>query len=111
MDDWIDPQTEDYRPEVLALGESYGRYQAEVTAIKARVREEFKEAIAQRTAELTRHAEQEFAGQIRDAVEAGMPQSWIRKAVLRTSDWGRWTKWRDLAGLKPERKFWYHEED
>lgn len=103
---WINPETEDFYPEVTALGEEYGRYQNAVKDVRSQVRAEYANAIRDEISKRTQILESEFAGKIRGAVENGMPGSWIRTAILRTGDWNVWKRWRELAGLDYERKGW-----
>lgn len=111
MDAWINPETGDYYPEVEELGCAYGRFQLIKDAARSQARKEARAGIEARTVELLGDAEKVFAQKIKDAVDSGMPQSWVRGAILRTSDWTRWKYWRNLAGLKPERRGWAQEED
>lgn len=67
--------------------------------IKARHRLEQRREIE----EATREAEYEFAAALAREVSLGLPGNIIREEVLRTQDWSRWKKWRELANLEPER--------
>lgn len=67
--------------------------------IKARHRLEQRREIE----EATREAEYEFAAALAREVGLGLPGNVIREEVLRTQDWSRWKKWRELANLEPER--------
>lgn len=67
--------------------------------IKARHRVEQRREIE----EATRELEHEFATALALENANGLPGDIIRSDVLHTQDWTRWKKWRDLAGIEPER--------
>src|SRR5690606_12185951 len=93
----------DYTYEVEALRRARARMKEEKAVVSARVKAHYQAEIQNAIDRETRKAEEQFSEAIREAVEAGVPQSIIRKDVLRTNDWDRWVYWRDLAGVEPER--------
>lgn len=93
----------EYTAAVIRLENAYesmklakGRVASE---IKARHRVEQRREIE----EATRELEHEFATALALENANGLPGDIIRSDVLHTQDWTRWKKWRDLAGIEPER--------
>ena len=71
--------------------------------IRSETEREAKRVAALKAADRIEQVEVEFAGKLADAHAAGVPQAVLRSQVLRTNDWGTWTKWRDMAGIQRER--------
>lgn len=93
----------EYTAAVIRLENAYesmklakGRVASE---IKARHRVEQRREIE----EASRELEHEFATALALENANGLPGDIIRSDVLHTQDWTRWKKWRDLAGIEPER--------
>lgn len=93
----------DYTVVVTELQMARSAYRKVKKDVAADVRSEFEVAILKEIGTRTKAAEAEFATRIQAAVASGVPQSIIRKEVLRTNDWDTWVHWRDLAGVDPER--------
>lgn len=77
--------------------------QTEKKLIEIEVKQRYAQKINEEIRERTETAERIFANKLRDANNSGVPQSIIRKEVLRTNTWERWTYWRDLAQIEPDR--------
>jgi hypothetical protein len=93
----------DYTAAVIRLESAYETMQLArkrvADEIKARHRIEQRKEIDA----AIRDVEIEFANLIAREAENGLPGNVIREEVLHTQDWGRWKKWRDLAGMEPDR--------
>lgn len=95
--------TQDFTTQIVALQRAKVDMQAEKATNKITVKARYAERIRQEVQDANEAAELRFARMLADAVEAGIPQAVIRRDVLRTNAWDRWTYWRDLAGIQPER--------
>lgn len=93
----------DYTNQILALQRARIDMQTEKKIVEVEVKQKYAEQIQHEIQERVATAERIFAGKLKDATDAGIPQSLIRKEVLRTNVWERWTYWRDLAQIEPER--------
>lgn len=93
----------DYTTLVIEAQDARSRMQEAKKRIKAEVRRKYEAAIARDVAEGTLEAEVEFARTLARVHAAGVSQAILRREVLRTNVWGEWTRWRDLAGIEPER--------
>lgn len=93
----------EYTAAVIRLENAY----ESMKLAKARVANEIKSRhrVEQRREieEATRELEHEFATALALENANGLPGDVIRSDVLHTQDWTRWKKWRDLAGIEPER--------
>lgn len=88
---------------IIEAQEARSRMQEAKKRIKAEVRRKYEAQIKRETAEATQDAEIEFARTLARVNAVGVPQSILRREVLRTNVWDIWTYWRDLAGMEPER--------
>lgn len=70
---------------------------------KAEVRRKYEARITQEVADLDAEAEYTFARTLARINASGLSQALIRREILRTNVWDRWTYWRDLAEIAPER--------
>jgi len=70
---------------------------------KADVKRKYEAMMRTEIATRDEDAEYEFARILKEVHDAGVPQSTLRREVLRTNVWGEWTKWRDLAEIPPQR--------
>lgn len=93
----------DYTAAVIRLENAYSSMQIARKRVADEVRAEFQRAIRDEITRRQHDIEHEFARELRLESERGLPGSVIRAEVLRTQDWGRWKKWRDLADIEPER--------
>lgn len=96
--------TYDYTSQIYALQNARGDMQAAKARNRAEITARYKAKIDLEIKQADRSAELEFARLLREANESGVPQSLLRSEVLRTNVWSRWTYWRDLAEIEPERK-------
>lgn len=88
---------------VMEAQDARGRMQEARKRIKYEVKRKYEQAMAREIAERTEDAEREFAQTLKRVHSAGVPQSVLRREVLRTNVWSEWTKWRDLAQIEPDR--------
>lgn len=93
----------DYTAEVFALQNARGEMQAAKAKNRIEITAQYKARIDNAIKEADRAVELHFAKLLKEANEAGVPQSIIRRDVLRTNVWSRWTYWRDLAEITPDR--------
>lgn len=92
----------DYTAAVIRLENSYASMQIARKRVADEVKAEFQRAIRDEVARRQYEIEHEFAKDLRLESERGLPGSVIRSEVLRTQDWNRWKKWRDMADIEPE---------
>jgi len=92
----------DYSAEVFSLQNARGEMQAIKARNRIEITAQYKARIDHAIKEADRAAELHFAKLLKEANEAGVPQSIIRRDVLRTNVWSRWTYWRDLAEITPD---------
>ena len=95
--------SKDYTAAVIRLEQSYLTMQLARKVVAAEVKSEYQAIMRDEIARRQKAAEVAFANDLAIEVAAGVPGNVIREHVLRTRDWGRWTKWRDLAGIDPDR--------
>ncbi len=93
----------DFTQYVIELVEAKSRMRIAKKVIAEQVRAEYEGRILREISERTASIEADFALRLKMASAAGVPGGVIRKNVLKTNDWERWTKWRDLAEIEPER--------
>lgn len=94
---------EDYTAAVIRLETAYLSMQEARRRIAGEVRTNYKIAMRKEIEAKQKSAEIEFARQLAIEAAAGLPGNIIRRDVLHTGDWARWVKWRDLAGIDPDR--------
>lgn len=94
----------DYTAEIFSLQNARGEMQAAKARNRAEIMASYKAKMELDIKEADRAAELRFARLLREANAAGVPQALLRSEVLRTNVWSRWTYWRDLADIEPERK-------
>lgn len=93
----------DHTYTVAALQDARGRLMDTKRQIKSEEERKAKAAAQIVIAERIRDAEIAFAKELARANAEGVPQSVLRRDVLRTNTWDVWTYWRDLAEIEPER--------
>lgn len=93
----------DYTHEITMLQRARIDMQTEKAANKVSIKAKYAERIRQEIADADVEAEIRFARLLAEAHAAGVPQSLLRSEVLRTNVWSRWTYWRDLAEITPDR--------
>lgn len=93
----------DITTRVLALQDAKMRMELARKQIRMEVEHEYKQRAQKIIEDRVKDAELEFAHEIKRANDEGVPQAVIRKDVLRTNAWDRWTYWRDLAEIEPDR--------
>lgn len=71
--------------------------------IKAETRRKYEAMMNADMAEAIEDVELKFARVLAEVHDAGVPQSLLRREVLRTNVWNTWTYWRDKANIEPER--------
>lgn len=94
----------DYTAEIFSLQNARGEMQAAKARNRAEIMASYKAKMELDIKEADRAAELRFARLLREANAAGVPQSMLRSEVLRTNVWSRWTYWRDLAEIEPQRQ-------
>lgn len=93
----------DYTAAVIRLEQSYQSMQLARKRVADEVKMEYRALMRDEIARRQKAAEAQFAGDLAIEHAAGLPGNVIREHVLHTHDWSRWTKWRDLAGIDPDR--------
>lgn len=93
----------DYTAEAIHLENLYEAMQIAKKRIADEIRARHRVTIRREIEEAQRDLEYTFAQELAKSHANGLPGQVIRTNVLRTQDWGRWKKWRDLAQIKPER--------
>lgn len=93
----------DYTSEISRLQRARIEMQSAKKLAEIEVKEKYAVKIRDEIKRRTAEAELEFAHELADAHARGVPQSLIRSEVLRTNVWSRWTYWRDLAEIEPDR--------
>lgn len=93
----------DYTYVVSGLQDAKYRMREAKRAIKSEEEHKALQAAKIRIEERSREVEFSFARDLALAAAQGVPQTILRKEVLRTNDWGIWSYWRDLAEIEPER--------
>lgn len=93
----------DYTHEILTLQRARIDMQAAKASNRATIKAKYAERIRQEVEDANEAAEIRFARLLAEAHTAGVPQSLLRSEVLRTNVWSRWTYWRDLAEIEPDR--------
>lgn len=93
----------DHTAAVIRLEEAYWAMKLARRRVADEVKADFQRAIRDEIAKRQRDIEIEFAKRLKEESDRGLPGGIIRSEVLRTQDWGRWKKWRDLAEIEPDR--------
>lgn len=93
----------DYTYEISHLLDAKYRLRQAKSQIKADEERAALVAVAARIQEKQHEADLAFAKDLALAHAKGVPQTVLRKQVLRTNDWGTWVYWRDLAKIEPDR--------
>lgn len=93
----------DHTVEILRLQQAREELAVTKAAVRARIKAKYNARIADEIQRETAQAELEFAHLLKQANDRGVPQSLLRLEVLRTNTWSRWTYWRDLAQIEPDR--------
>lgn len=94
---------QDYTAATVRLEAAYESMQIARKRVADEVRAEYRRRIREEIEDRQRSLEYEFARELAAEHARGLPGNVIRTHVLRTQDWGRWKKWRDLAEIAPER--------
>lgn len=94
---------QDVTAAVIRLERSYESMQIAKKRVADEVRADFRATIRDEIERRQRSLEIEFARELAEEHANGLPGNVIRSKVLRTQDWGRWKKWRELAEIEPER--------
>jgi hypothetical protein len=94
----------DYTSAVAELSAAYQANRVANAVIATEVKNKYREQIRAEIEERKRAADLEFARHLaRVKNETGIPLTLIQEHVLHTKSWDRWTYWRDLAEIAPER--------
>lgn len=93
----------DYTDEITTLQRKREQMQRAKKMIEIDVKQRYAERIREDIAAQTEAEEIAFAKALHEAWKSGVPQALLRSEVLRTNVWSRWTYWRDLAGIEPDR--------
>lgn len=88
---------------VIELEEAKAAMIAAKKAVKAEAERRARKQAALEIRDAIQEIEHGFAKRLAQADAEGVPQAALRREVLRTGDWATWVKWRDLAGIEPER--------
>lgn len=96
--------SKDWTYELIELEDAKAKMQDAVRTERQRIEREAKRRAAQEVADAVAEIEYKFARKLAEANAAGIPQSLLRKEVLRTNDWPTWVKWRDMADIAPQRQ-------
>jgi len=96
--------SKDWTYELIELEDAKARMQDAVRTERLRIEREAKRRAAREIADAVEEIEYKFARKLAEANAAGIPQSLLRKEVLRTNDWPTWVKWRDKADIAPQRQ-------
>lgn len=89
---------------LLELEQAYIANQVAKKTIAAEVRAKYNALIRREIEDRQRDNDIAFAQHLaRVKAQYELPVTEIQKNVLHTSTWARWTYWRDLAGVEPER--------
>lgn len=94
----------DWTYELIELEDAKAKMQDAVRTERQRIEREAKRRAAQEVADAVAEIEYKFARKLAEANASGIPQSLLRKEVLRTNDWPTWVKWRDMADIAPQRQ-------
>lgn len=93
----------DYTSEIVRLQRARLDMQTAKKTAEINVKERYAKKIRDEIKYETEQAELEFARALKEAHDRGVPSSLLRSEVLRTNVWNRWTYWRDLAMIEPDR--------
>lgn len=94
----------DYTSAVAELSAAYQANRVANAVIATEVKNKYRDVIRREIEERKRAADLEFAQHLaRVKAESGVPLTVIQEHVLHTKSWDRWTYWRDLADIAPER--------
>lgn len=94
----------DYTAEVAELEAAYRANRVANASIATEVRSKYRAIIADEIRRRKQEADVQFAHHMaRVKARTGIPLNVIQDEVLHTRSWDRWTYWRDLAGIEPER--------
>lgn len=93
----------DYTYQVSRLQDAYMSMQIAKKIKRAEIHAAHKKTLERIIRDAEDEIERDFARELHAANEAGLPGNVIRSEVLKTQDWGRWKKWRDLAQIEPDR--------
>lgn len=94
----------DYTAAITELDRAYRANRQVNATIAAEVKAKYAIIIADEIRMRKQEADYEFAKHLAHVKErTGMPLNVIQDHVLRTKSWDRWTYWRDLAEIAPER--------
>lgn len=93
----------DWTALVIELEEAKSAMITAKKVVKADADREARRVARENVREKVEELEYAFAKRLAAANAQGLPQSVIRKEILRTGDWDTWVKWRDLAQIEPER--------
>ena len=94
----------DYTAEIIALQAARTALQVSEKTIAAEVKARYRDIARAEIESRITDNRIDFSRKLKAAHDAGVPASLLRSEVLRTNTWDRWTYWRDLAGIEPDRR-------
>lgn len=96
--------TKDFTADIAELQAHYTANRVANASIATEVRNKYRTIIEAEIRTRKAEVDKEFADHLaRVKARSGMPLSVIQEHVLHTKAWSRWTYWRDLAEIAPER--------
>lgn len=94
----------DFTADIAELQAHYTANRVANASIATEVRNKYRTIIEAEIRTRKAEVDKEFADHLaRVKARSGMPLSVIQEHVLHTKAWSRWTYWRDLAEIAPER--------
>lgn len=94
----------DYTSEIIELDAAYQANRVARAAVTAEVKSKYRTIIKNEIEQKVRELDKTFADHLAAVKErSGLPVGLIQEHVLHTKSWDRWTYWRDLADIEPEK--------